>query len=102
MQEATESEDIAMSLISLSPHRLSSRRPQLPGTAHRGPEWKSAVNLVRSALQNAVVHADRELQSADDVACRVIDHVRELDAAGLRVLLVVIGILVRYSRRAGL
>jgi hypothetical protein len=46
------------------------------------------------------VHADcRQRHSADDVGCCVIDHVRELDAAGLRVLLVVIGILVRQSRR---
>jgi hypothetical protein len=90
-----------MSLISLSPHDLSSRRP-LPGTQHRGPEWKAAVGLLRAALQNAVVHAERgRWHSADDVACRVIDHVRELDAAGLRVLLAVIGILVRCSRRDG-
>jgi len=91
-----------MLLLTTPHHGLSTRRPRLPGTAHHGAKWKSAVNLVRSALQNAVVHADHELKSADDVACRVIDHVRELDAAGLRVLLVVIGILVRYSRRGGL
>jgi hypothetical protein len=89
-----------VSLISLSPHRLSSRQPHLPGTAHRGPEWKAAVGLVRSALQNAIAHIDwRSTMTADQVGMRVLDHINELDSRALRILAIVLGILVRVSRK---
>ena len=33
------------------------RRPLIVGTAHSGPHWTNAVRILRSATQNAVVHA---------------------------------------------
>jgi hypothetical protein len=89
-----------MSLISLSPHHLSSRRPRLPGTAHRGPEWRSAVGILRTAIQNAVTHVNWQSSvTADQVGMRVLDHINELNSRALRVLMIVLGILVRASRK---
>ncbi|MFY9770239.1 MAG: hypothetical protein WAK04_08400 [Xanthobacteraceae bacterium] len=90
-----------MTLITSFDHDLSTRR-RLPGTAHRGPEWKAAVGLVRSALQNAVAHVDWQSRlTADQVGMRVLDHIGELDARALRMLAIVLGILVRLSRKDG-
>jgi len=89
-----------MSLTILSRPQLSSRRPKLPGTAHRGPEWKRAVGILRTALQNAVAHVNwPPTLSADQVALRIIDHIDELDSGCRHVLCIVLGILVRQSRK---
>jgi hypothetical protein len=89
-----------MALISLATPHLSSHRPRLPGTAHHGPEWKSAVGILRTALQNAVTHVNWQSSvTADQVGMRVLDHINELDNRALRVLAIVLGILVRASRK---
>jgi hypothetical protein len=91
-----------MTLINLATPHLSSGQPRLPGTAHRGPEWKSAVGILRTALQNAVTHVNWPSSvTADQIGMRVIDHINELDNRALRVLAIVLGILVRASRKGG-
>lgn len=73
---------------------------RLTGTAHRGPHWVHAVQVLRAALHNAVEHAGwRRSATADQVGSDIIDHIGELDAKALHVLAVVFGVLVRASRR---
>jgi hypothetical protein len=91
-----------MSLLTSLNDDLSTHRRPLPGTAHRGPEWRSAVGILRAAVQNCVDHVDwRSTLTADAVGMRVLDHIGELDSRALRVLAIVLGILVRQSRKDG-
>ncbi|MGO8925124.1 MAG: hypothetical protein ACLQF4_19570 [Xanthobacteraceae bacterium] len=91
-----------MSLLTSFDHDLSTRRRHLPGTAHRGAGWKSAVGILRAAVQNCVGHVDWESTlTADAVGMRVLDHIGELDSRTRRVLAIVLGILVRQSRKDG-
>ena len=73
---------------------------RLTGTAHRGPAWVSAVRVLRSAVQNAVEHAEpRRSVTADQVGTDIIDRIGELDGRSLHVLAVMFGVLVRASQR---
>jgi hypothetical protein len=91
-----------MSLLTSFDRDLSTHRLHLPGTPHRGPEWKSAVGILRTALTNAVTHVNwRSSLTADQVGMRVLDHIGELDSRALRILAIVLGILVKASRKDG-
>lgn len=73
---------------------------RLTGTAHRGPNWVSAVHVLRAATQNAVEHA-RWCRSAtaNQVGSNIIDRIEELDSKALHVLAVVFGILIKASHK---
>ncbi len=88
-----------MSLISLATPQLQPTRRKLPGTAHRGPDWKFAVNVLRAAIRNAVEQVDwQPSDTVDDVGTGIIDMIGELDGRSLHVLAVAFGVLVRASR----
>ena len=63
------------------------RRPLIVGSAHSGPHWTNAVRILRSATQNAVVHAGwRRSITTDHVGTTIIDGIGELDGKSLHVL----------------
>lgn len=76
-------------------------RKKLPGNiANIGSAWTQAVRTVRAAVNAAVEHApQRHSFDANRVADLVIDLVGELDHQSLTVLTVVLGVLIRNSRR---
>ena len=89
-----------MSLISLSPHRLSSHGHRLPGSPHRGSAWRHARRNLHTAVQNAMHHANwRSQVTADGVGTELIDLVGEMNKPALEVLRTVAGDLVRESRK---
>jgi hypothetical protein len=86
------------------PHTTATSQPshhKLTGTAHRGPAWTNAVQVLRAAVNNAVAHASahRRIPDANDLGVAVLDHVLELDPKALHVLAVTLGTLVRSSQR---
>jgi hypothetical protein len=89
-----------MSLIALPDSQLQPACRKLPGTAHRGPEWKSAVSVLRAAIRNAVEQVDwTPSDTVNGVGTNIIDLIDELDSPSLHVLGVAFGILVRQSRK---
>jgi hypothetical protein len=89
-----------MALISLPSQLQSSSRQRLPGSPHWGPSWKCAVGTLRKATEGAIHCAkQRSRFTADQVGTEVIDHIGELDSRALSVLHVVIGDLIRLSKK---
>ena len=89
-----------MALISLAPPELSNRPCRLPGSPHWADDWKLAVSNLRTAVGNAKHHAKkRSRYTVDQVGTEVIDVVNQLDSQALAVLHVLIGELVRLSRK---
>jgi hypothetical protein len=79
-------------------HRSSTRRRYV-GTAHSGQNWTSAVQVLRTATRNAVIHAGwRRSITADRVGSDIIDGIGTLDRSSLHVLAVVFGILSRAAQ----
>ena len=65
-----------------------------------GGHWKLAVSNLRTAVGNAKHHAKKRSRfTADQVGTEVIEVVNQLDAQALAVLHVLIGELVRLSRK---
>jgi hypothetical protein len=89
-----------MLLLTLPTPQLSNRRQHLPGSPHWGPSWKRAVGTLRKATEGAIYHA-RPLSrfSADVVGTEIIDHIGELDSRALCVLYVMLGDLIRLSKK---
>jgi hypothetical protein len=86
-------------LISLAPQSSHPRR-RLPGSPHWGLPWKNAVTTLKAATKAAMCHARmRSRFNADSVGSEVIDLVGQLDGFALAVLHVVIGELVRQSKK---
>ncbi len=89
-----------MALINLEPSRLSSRQGRLPSSPHWGGPWKAAVATLRAAIKAAMHHARiRSRFTSDQVGSEVIDLVGQLDGFALAILHVVIGELVRQSKK---
>jgi hypothetical protein len=90
-----------MSLYTLpSAQPQPSRQRHLPGSPHWGVPWRNAVTTLRAATRGAMCHARlRSRFTADAVGGEVIDLVSQLDGFALAVLHVVIGELVRQSKK---
>jgi hypothetical protein len=89
-----------MSLISLATPQVSSRRRRLPGSPHWGVPWKNAVTTLKAATKAAMCHARlRSRFTANSVGDEVIGLIGELDGFALAVLHVVVGELVRQTKK---
>jgi len=79
---------------------IQSQPRRLPGSPHWGVSWKNSVNTLRPAIKAAMTHARvRPKFTADAVGGEVIDLVGQLDPFALAVLWVVVGELVRQSKK---
>jgi hypothetical protein len=88
-----------MVLIPLA-QQVSSRSHRGLGSPHWGGPWKRAVGTLRKAIEGAIYHAqDAARFNANQVGTKVIDHIGELDARALCVLHVVLGDLIRLSKK---
>lgn len=89
-----------MAYISLAPQQSSQHRRRLPGSPHWGVPWKNAVTTLKAATKAAMCHARmRPRFTADSVGSEVIDLIGQLDGFALAVLWVVVGELVRQSKK---
>jgi hypothetical protein len=91
-----------MSLFTLpsAQSQPSKRQRRLPSAPHWGGTWKFAVATLRAAIKGAMCNARiRPHFNADRVGSEVIDLVGQLDGFALVVLHVVIGELVRQSKK---
>ena len=80
--------------------QLPNRRRRLPGSPHWGTPWKNAVGALKAATKAAMCHARlRSRFTADSVGSEVIDLIGQLDGFALAVLHVVVGELVRQSKK---
>ena len=71
---------------------------KVTGTRHGDPNWVRTVQLLRSALRNAVATAPvRECDNVNAVGTEVLDRIDHLDPAALHVLAIAIGVLARAS-----
>jgi len=85
---------------------LFSNQPQqshqrhLPGSPHWGGSWQRAVGTLRKATEGAIHHARQHSRfTANQVGTEVIDHLGELNGRALCVLHVVLGDLIRLSKK---
>jgi|SRR6516165_7055028 hypothetical protein len=77
-----------------------SSRQHLPGFPHWGGPWKVAVGILHKAIEGAVYHTqDASRFTVNQVGTEVIDHIGELDSRALCVLYVVLGDLIRLSKK---
>jgi hypothetical protein len=76
------------------------RRPLL-STAYSTLPWGLASRLLRTAINNALLHAPQRKLSNERVADLIIDRVNELGPAELHVLAIAFSALVRASKRTG-
>jgi hypothetical protein len=97
-----------VAFISLTHPKLSTPQRRLPGSPHWGGDWTIAVRALRAALENATRHgrwwcwppvSKGSRFTPDLVGTEVIDLVNQLDNQSLAVLHVVIGELVKLSKK---
>lgn len=92
-----------MSLTYISTPHLSTnrRRRSLPRSPKWGADWRHAVRNLRAAVEDAAPHAKWGVRrfTADRVGMTVLDHIDELNSRTLPILHVLVGELVRQSRK---
>ena len=71
---------------------------KVTGTRRGDPNWVRTIQLLRTALRNAVAAAPaRECDNVNVVGTEVLDRIGHLDPAALHVLAITVGVLARAS-----